>query len=201
MTMFLLGNAQAGPLGASALFCVKNVAFAERLVDPCGRPLRTAEGNPKNACTAATWDVVVGSAAIAEQTDGCTTACCKICAAAVALSDTTTTAVVGLSDASAISFLPKAVAGVVNGSAIAGVVGYKVVLKIIIIVFAVYNNCENVCSKTYLRIFTESGAAAVFKAVTNGTVGPFFKKGSNLAAFVLTATNRIVHCIVDCCVR
>ena len=47
MTMFLLGNAQAGPLGASALFCVKNVAFAERLVDPCGRPLRTAEGNLK----------------------------------------------------------------------------------------------------------------------------------------------------------
>ena len=125
-------------MGASALFCVEAVvAFAERLVDPGGRPLRTAEGNPKNACTASTWDVVVGSAVIAEQTDGCTAACCNICAAAVALSDATAIAVapgaaVGLTDASAISFLPKVVAGVVNGSALAGVVGCLVVLKIII---------------------------------------------------------------------
>ena len=41
------------------LFCVDAVAFAKRLVDPGGRPLRTAEGNPQNACTAATWDVTL----------------------------------------------------------------------------------------------------------------------------------------------
>ena len=151
------------------MFCVEAVvAFAERLVDPGGRPLRTAEGSPKNACTASTWDVVVGSAVIAEQTDGCTAACCNICAAAVALSDATATAVapgaaVGLTDASAISFLPKVVAGVVNGSAIAGVVGCLVVLKFFSIV-VVYNYF-----KTYLRMFKESGAAAFFKTVANGT--------------------------------
>jgi hypothetical protein len=53
-------------------------------------------------------------------------------AAAVALSDATAIAAgaaVGLTDASAISFLPKAVAGVVNGSAIAGDVDCLVVLK------------------------------------------------------------------------
>jgi hypothetical protein len=156
-------------LGASALSCVETVAFAERLVAPGGRTLRTAEGNPKKACTAATWDVVVGAAAIAEQTDDFTAACCKICAAAVALSDATAAAI-GLSDddASAVTFLTKAVAGVGNGSATAGVIGCLAVLKIIIIIVAVYNNCENFCSKTYLRIFTESGAAAVFKAVANG---------------------------------
>ena len=182
-------------MGASAsLFCVEAVAFAERLVDPGGRPLRTAEGNPQNACTAATWDVVVGSSAIAELTDGCTTACSNICAAAVALSDATAAAAaagaaVGLTDASAISFLPKAVSGVVNGSAIAGVVGCLVVLTIIIILVVVYNNGENFCFKTYLQIFTEYGAAAVSKAVANGTECPFFTEGGNFAAFVLTVTD------------
>ena len=174
------------------MFCVDGVAFAKRLVDPGGRPVRTAEDNPQNACTAATWDVVVGSSAIAELTDGCTTACCNICAAAVALSDATATAAgaaVGLTHASTISFLLEAVAGVFNGSAIAGVVGCLVVLKIIIILVVVYNNGENFCFKTYLRIFTESGAAAVFKAVANGTECPFFTEGGNFAAFVLTTTD------------
>ena len=158
-------------MGASALFCVETVAFAERLVDPCGRPLQTAEGNPKNACTAATWDVVVGSTATAEQTDGCTIACCKICAAAaaaaavaVALSDTTTAAAVGLSDASSLpsASYPKLLLVSLMVVQLPGLLAAcLVVLNIIIIVVAVYNNCENVCSKTNRRIFTESGAAAV----------------------------------------
>ena len=74
------------------------------IVDPGGRPLRTAEVTATNGFTAATLDaavidsaaiadakllaVVAGSVpSIAETTGGCTAKSCKICAAAVAFLD------------------------------------------------------------------------------------------------------------------
>ena len=38
-------------------------------------------------------------------------------------------------------------------------------------------------------MFKESGAAAFFKTVANGTEWPFFTEGGNFAAFVLTGTD------------
>ena len=89
-----------GPFGCPGSSCIEAVTFAEgRLVDPGGRPLRTAEVTAANALTAATLDAAaIGSAAIAdaksraaagllESTGGCTAKSCNICAAAVAFFD------------------------------------------------------------------------------------------------------------------
>ena len=94
-----------GPFGCPASFSIEVVTFAEgRLVDPGGRPLRTAEVTATNAFTVATFDVVVLDsvsiavatllelvagrvASIAETTSGCTATFCKSCAAAVAFLD------------------------------------------------------------------------------------------------------------------
>jgi hypothetical protein len=89
-----------GPFGCPGSLFIEAATFAGgRLVDPGGRPLRTAEVTATNAFTAATLDAaVIGSAAIAdaklladvagsETTGGCTAKSCKICAAAVAFVD------------------------------------------------------------------------------------------------------------------
>ena len=54
------GNCSSpGPFGCPASFCIEVVTFAGgRLVDPGGRPLRTAEVTAINAFTAATLDAV-----------------------------------------------------------------------------------------------------------------------------------------------
>ena len=89
-----------GPFGCPGSLFIEAAFFAGgRLVDPGGRPLRTAEVTATNALTAATLDAaVIGSAAIAdakslaaagllESTGGCTAKSCNICAAAVAFFD------------------------------------------------------------------------------------------------------------------
>ena len=145
-----------GPLGCPGSIFIEAAIFAGgRLVDPGGRPLRTAEVTATNALTAATLDAaVIGSAAIAdaklladvvagsvpsiaETTGGCTAKSCKICAAAVVFVD-----------AIAVRFLATTIFGSGKNRGSSIVVGCLLTIQFI--------ECLNYYAfKTYLRICKE----------------------------------------------
>ena len=170
-----------GPFGCPGSLFIEVATFAGgRLVDPGGRPLRTAEVTATNALTTATLDAaVIGSAAIAdaklladvassvpsiaETTGGCTAKSCIICAAAVAFVD-----------AIAVRFLATTIFGSGKNRGSSIVVGCLLTIQFI--------ECLSYYAfKTYLRICKESKAAAVFNAVAKGIVCCFARCAGILA--------------------